>query len=30
MTVHPAGVDNGIVFRRTDVEGTPLIPRAVR
>ena len=26
MTVHPAGVDNGIVFRRTDVEGTPLIP----
>ena len=26
MTIHPAGVDNGIVFRRVDVEGTPLIP----
>ena len=26
MTVNPAGVDNGIVFRRIDVEGTPLVP----
>lgn len=26
MTVCPAPADNGIVFRRTDLEGTPLIP----
>ena len=26
MTVNPAPADHGIVFRRTDVEGTPTIP----
>ena len=26
MTVHPAPENNGIVFRRIDVEGTPLVP----
>ncbi len=26
MTVHPAGPDAGIVFRRTDIEGQPVIP----
>ncbi|MDE5708306.1 MAG: bifunctional UDP-3-O-[3-hydroxymyristoyl] N-acetylglucosamine deacetylase/3-hydroxyacyl-ACP dehydratase [Alistipes sp.] len=26
MTVHPADADTGIVFRRTDIEGQPLIP----
>ncbi len=26
MSVHPAGVDCGIVFRRVDIEGEPIIP----
>ncbi len=26
MTVHPADPDTGIVFRRTDIEGQPVIP----
>ena len=26
MTVNPAEVDTGIVFRRTDLEGQPIIP----
>lgn len=26
MTVNPAEVDTGIVFRRTDIEGQPIIP----
>ncbi len=26
MTVHPADPDTGIVFRRTDIEGQPIIP----
>lgn len=26
MTVNPAGVDNGIVFRRIDLEGAPVVP----
>lgn len=26
MTVHPAEADSGIVFRRTDLEGQPIIP----
>ncbi len=26
MTVHPADPDTGIVFRRTDIEGMPVIP----
>ncbi|MEG1622394.1 MAG: bifunctional UDP-3-O-[3-hydroxymyristoyl] N-acetylglucosamine deacetylase/3-hydroxyacyl-ACP dehydratase [Alistipes sp.] len=26
MTVKPAGIDNGIVFRRIDIEGQPTIP----
>ncbi|WP_418983208.1 bifunctional UDP-3-O-[3-hydroxymyristoyl] N-acetylglucosamine deacetylase/3-hydroxyacyl-ACP dehydratase [Alistipes sp.] len=26
MTIHPAEADSGIVFRRTDLEGEPIIP----
>jgi len=26
MTVHPAAADSGIVFARTDIDGTPVIP----
>ena len=26
MTVNPADADTGIVFRRTDIEGQPIIP----
>ncbi len=26
MSVHPAGVDCGIIFRRVDVEGEPVVP----
>ena len=26
MTVNPAPADTGIVFRRTDIEGCPVIP----
>ncbi len=26
MSVHPAGVDCGIIFRRVDIEGAPVVP----
>ena len=26
MTAHPAGDNNGIVFRRVDLEGQPIVP----